>query len=216
MIICSLCFECCLRETSSTEYTAKLLFHQSPMLHSDYTVTGQWQCSYCWQLPAIWWLPAVVNGDYTVTIQSPCFTVQHRWLMEQEFCSVWHTNVPVQDESGFDILALDCLLRRNRMTNPNLAAFFVQGRGRGLWELGFAQCEFHMIWIQKIEVLGEENVNATTASMKSIWSCSIVLIEKHLLETLRGYCTPNLKLACFVCYRKIINTVLKNNACIIK
>ena len=30
------------------------------------------------------------------------------------------------------------------------------------------------------------------------------------------YCTPNLKLACFVCYLKIINTFLKNNACILK
>ena len=24
--------------------------------------------------------------------------------------------------------------------------------------------------------------------------------------TLRGYCTPNLKLSCFVCYLKVINT----------
>ena len=34
---------------------------------------------------------------------------------------------------------------------------------------------------------------------------------------LRGYYTPNLKLACFVCYLKIINTFfLKNNVCILK
>ena len=31
-----------------------------------------------------------------------------------------------------------------------------------------------------------------------------------------GYCTPNLKLACFVCYLKIINTFSKNIACILK
>ena len=28
---------------------------------------------------------------------------------------------------------------------------------------------------------------------------------------LMGYCTPNQKLACFVLYLKIINTILKNN-----
>ena len=33
---------------------------------------------------------------------------------------------------------------------------------------------------------------------------------------LRGYCTPNLKLACFVCYIKIIDTFSKNNECILK
>ena len=33
--------------------------------------------------------------------------------------------------------------------------------------------------------------------------------------SLRGYCTPDQKLACFVLYLKIINTSLKNNICII-
>ena len=33
----------------------------------------------------------------------------------------------------------------------------------------------------------------------------------NYLVPLRGYCTPNLKLAYFVCYLKIINTFLKNN-----
>ena len=33
---------------------------------------------------------------------------------------------------------------------------------------------------------------------------------------LRGYCTTILKLACFVCYLKIINTFLKSNVCILK
>ena len=33
---------------------------------------------------------------------------------------------------------------------------------------------------------------------------------------LRWYCTPNLKLACFVCYFKIINTFWESNACILK
>ena len=32
---------------------------------------------------------------------------------------------------------------------------------------------------------------------------------------LRGYCTPNQKLACFVLYFKIIDTFLKNNICIL-
>ena len=31
---------------------------------------------------------------------------------------------------------------------------------------------------------------------------------------LMGYCTVNFKLACFVCYLKIINNFVKNNACI--
>ena len=32
-----------------------------------------------------------------------------------------------------------------------------------------------------------------------------------IMFILRGYYTPNLKLACFVLYLKIINTFLKNN-----
>ena len=32
---------------------------------------------------------------------------------------------------------------------------------------------------------------------------------------LRGYCTPNQKLACFVLYRKIINTFFENKICIL-
>ena len=35
--------------------------------------------------------------------------------------------------------------------------------------------------------------------------------QKLHIYTLRGYCTPNLKSAGFVCYLKIINTFLKNN-----
>ena len=38
----------------------------------------------------------------------------------------------------------------------------------------------------------------------------------HATAILRGYCTPNLKLAYFGCNLKIINTVAKNNACILK
>ena len=34
-------------------------------------------------------------------------------------------------------------------------------------------------------------------------------------EALRENCTPNKKWACFVFYIKIINTVLKNNICIL-
>ena len=38
---------------------------------------------------------------------------------------------------------------------------------------------------------------------------SAVLYEIIGYDSLRGYCTPNLKLACFVCYLKFINTFLK-------
>ena len=37
----------------------------------------------------------------------------------------------------------------------------------------------------------------------------------NLNETLRRYCTPNQKLACFVLYRKIINKFMKNNTSIL-
>ena len=36
------------------------------------------------------------------------------------------------------------------------------------------------------------------------------------VNNLRGYCTLNHKLACFVLYLKIINTLLKNNICTLK
>ena len=58
-----------------------LLLHQSPMLHSDYTVTGQW----LWLLTTadstvttqlincvVTVLLAVNKGDYTLPVQSPC------------------------------------------------------------------------------------------------------------------------------------------------
>ena len=38
-------------------------------------------------------------------------------------------------------------------------------------------------------------------------------IQVYASFFLRGYCTSNLKLACFVCYLKIINTFSKNNTC---
>ena len=40
--------------------------------------------------------------------------------------------------------------------------------------------------------------------------------NSKLRSVLRGYCTPNQLLACFVVYLKIINTLLKNNRCILK
>ena len=42
--------------------------------------------------------------------------------------------------------------------------------------------------------------------------------SRHLIcfNALRGYCTPNQKLACFVLYLKVINIFLKNNTCILK
>ena len=43
------------------------------------------------------------------------------------------------------------------------------------------------------------------------------IISFHIMNySLREYCTPNQKLACFVLYLKIINTFLKNNICILK
>ena len=36
------------------------------------------------------------------------------------------------------------------------------------------------------------------------WICDLIT-KCNVLTSLRGYCTPNLKLACFVCYLKIIN-----------
>ena len=64
-------------------YTAKLLFQQSPTMHSDYTVTGtgQRRCGvvtvvYCWQHgddhKVDHMLPTVVKSGYTVTDQSLC------------------------------------------------------------------------------------------------------------------------------------------------
>ena len=41
-------------------------------------------------------------------------------------------------------------------------------------------------------------------------------IETHRALVLRGYYTPNLILACFVCYLKIVNTFLNNNVGIYK
>ena len=45
--------------------------------------------------------------------------------------------------------------------------------------------------------------------------------KEHILpfsikNILRGYCTPSLKLACFICFLKTVNTFLKNNVCILK
>ena len=42
------------------------------------------------------------------------------------------------------------------------------------------------------------------------------LAKAKFILTIRGNCTPNQKLACFVLLLKIINTFLKNNICILK
>ena len=39
------------------------------------------------------------------------------------------------------------------------------------------------------------------------------MIKSALSIRIRGYCTSNLKEACFVCYLKINNTFANNNAC---
>ena len=46
--------------------------------------------------------------------------------------------------------------------------------------------------------------------------CFTFHVIMHLYDflALSGYCTPYLKLACFVYYLKIINTFQKNNPCI--
>ena len=43
-------------------------------------------------------------------------------------------------------------------------------------------------------------------------------LQGFMLDTncLRGYCTPNLKLACFVCYLKMINLFFLKKVCILK
>ena len=40
--------------------------------------------------------------------------------------------------------------------------------------------------------------------------------KKKAISSLRGYYTPNQKLTAFVLHHKMINTVLKNNICILK
>ena len=40
-------------------------------------------------------------------------------------------------------------------------------------------------------------------------------IKQVVVFSFKGYCTLNLKLACFVCHIKIINTFFENNACIL-
>ena len=37
--------------------------------------------------------------------------------------------------------------------------------------------------------------------------------ESYLVIIVKGYCTPDQKLACFVLYLKITNTFMKNNIC---
>ena len=41
------------------------------------------------------------------------------------------------------------------------------------------------------------------------------ILSENVFFTLRGYCTRNLKLECFVLYLKIINMFVKNNTCIL-
>ena len=74
----------CIGISCEVVYIAKLLFHQSHTRYSDYTVTGQWRCSYHSQVPAVVTtqmincvvtvLPAFVNNDYSchcpVTVSS--------------------------------------------------------------------------------------------------------------------------------------------------
>ena len=45
---------------------------------------------------------------------------------------------------------------------------------------------------------------------------SPVLYKNNALALLTGVLHPNQKLACFVLYLKIINTILRNNVCILK
>ena len=54
--------------------------------------------------------------------------------------------------------------------------------------------------------------NLLTQFHSELAKCSTSFIRIKL----RGCFTPNLKLACFVCYLKIINTLSRNNACIFK
>ena len=92
----------------ATTYTARLLFHQSLMLHSDNTVTGQWQHSQRYQLLAAQWrhsnlINCVVTLLSAVNVTTPSLsshhvvTVQHRWQMEWEFCCVLFVTITMQE-----------------------------------------------------------------------------------------------------------------------
>ena len=50
----------------------------------------------------------------------------------------------------------------------------------------------------------------------SIYDIAPLVLISMTPNTLRGYCIPNLKLACFVCYLKIIDTFSKNDTCMLK
>ena len=75
-------------------YTAKVLFHQSPTRHSDYTVTWQWWCSHCCYVLAAQGLCrrqlSTVTTKNTPLLSSLCVvTVPTRWLMKWSlFCFV--------------------------------------------------------------------------------------------------------------------------------
>ena len=85
-------------------YTAKLLFHQSPTLHSDYTVTGQWWCSHHWQLPAARW--------------------QHRWSPVWSPCCWQFTMVTTPSLSSHRVITV----QRRQVTdrqNKSLAVYLL-------------------------------------------------------------------------------------------
>ena len=84
---------------------------------------------------------------------------------------------------------------------------------------------FVWMYVRKIVMFSRESFNLTGRVSDSILSqkyfreldgCipsySSTLSLLNLFDyLLRGFCTPNLKLACFVCYLKIINSFSKND-----
>ena len=84
-----------LKKWKNCLYTAKLLFHQSPTRHSDYTVTWWWWCSHCcncrqhgdYNWSTVWSLCCLQLSTVTTPLPSShcVVTVPSRWLMEYGF-----------------------------------------------------------------------------------------------------------------------------------
>ena len=82
-------------------------------------------------------------------------------------------------------------------------------------EIGFNN--FYQMQIKSNESESLINMFQLTRGLKQIFSHGYFIIRLSIdLMFLRGYCTPNLKLVCFMHYLKIINSFRKNNACTLK
>ena len=74
----------------------------------------------------------------------------------------------------------------------------------------------HPCW-DLIHDLFASKTNPWTAQLQYLLKSTEIAMwggDVHWVSPLRGYYTPNQKLACFVLYLKIINTFLQNSTCI--